>query len=294
MLRTLMHQGLIKNHFPIPSRLMLSNRMTDVEAIRKYPNLLQHGLETGLIYRLIFSIFWSNLYLFLFAATIFRFCCSNSSAERNASNSSPEKACWAAWIQWMLKQILLKIKCFNNHIFRINLLLSCAGFFSKALPNNHEKMVIISMWCCEPLCTKGLKTRQNRLCENRQKKAIKSKKTRNLGLRLPISGPVFTKFVIIMWAHLTWSNIIPLLPAAASARQRYWGEAATGRSVFRRSPCNDQRNERRERLNVSNVRVLIIIYLSARVLLTFREPRMRAVHCRRRGHSFPGSRLFPI
>ena len=192
MLRALTHQGLIKNHFPRPSRLMLSNQMTDVEAIRKYPNLLQHGLETGLIYRLIFSIFWSNLYLFFFASTIFRFCCSNSSAERNASNSSPEKACWAAWTQWMLKQIFLKIKCFNNHIFRINLLLSCAGFFSKALPNNHEKMVIISMWCCEPLCTKGLRTMQNHLCENRQKKTIKSKKTRNLGLRLPISGPVFT------------------------------------------------------------------------------------------------------
>ena len=63
----------------------------DVVKISDKSKLLQQALEIARIYRLIFSSFWSDVYLFLFASTFFKFCCSNSSLNEIASNSSPKK-----------------------------------------------------------------------------------------------------------------------------------------------------------------------------------------------------------
>lgn len=53
--------------------------------------------------------------------------------------------------------------------------------------NNHEKMEIISMVCCKPLCPKGFRTKGNRLCENSRKKAVKLKKNK----RIMVNGACF-------------------------------------------------------------------------------------------------------
>ena len=38
--------------------------------------------------------------------------------------------------------------------------------------NNHEKMVKESRRCCEALCTKGFRIRENSVCENRGENAL--------------------------------------------------------------------------------------------------------------------------
>ena len=62
--------------------------------------------------------------------------------------------------------------------------------FSKALSNNHEKLEIISMWCCEPLRPKGLRIWKKSFCENRVKTAVRSGKNRGI-----------SKFFIEKWPH---------------------------------------------------------------------------------------------
>ena len=62
--------------------------------------------------------------------------------------------------------------------------------FSKALSNNHEKLEIISMWCCEPLRPKGFRIWKKSFCENRVKTAVRSGKNRGI-----------SKFFIEKWPH---------------------------------------------------------------------------------------------